>query len=451
MQDLTTGSLSRHLLKTTSMMLVGMTLQTLYVLVDLYWVGHLGTAAVTAAGIGGNVAFIVLAASQALGVGTTSLIAQAAGRKDHDEATHVYGQSQLLAFVVGGLFLVIATLLRDDYVNQLSADAETTALAHDFLKWFIPAMALQFPLVSMGSALRGTGRFGPGMWVQGFAVVLNMILSPIFMFGWGPFPPMGIAGAALGTFVSVAAGTIAMASYFLPRDAYLRFAAVRWKVDLPRWRAILKIGIPAGAEFAFLAVYMMVVYAVTRPFGASAQAGFGIGMRILQSGFLPVVALGFSVGPVAGQNFGAGKIDRVRATFWDAARMSAGAMLIFALVARFMPMPLLRPFSSDPMVLVTAADYLRTTSWSFVASGIIFVVSSLFQAVGNSVPPLIAAAFRTGVMVVTLLVIQDAPGFKLKWIWWLSVASILLQLYLNLWFLKREYRTRLALPPAGTA
>ena len=86
MQDLTTGSLSRHLLKTTSMMLVGMTLQTLYILVDLYWVGHLGTAAVTAAGIGGNVAFIVLAASQALGVGTTSLIAQAAGQAWPDPA-----------------------------------------------------------------------------------------------------------------------------------------------------------------------------------------------------------------------------------------------------------------------------------------------------------------------------------------------------------------------------
>src|SRR5688572_10914475 len=118
MKDLTTGSLPGHLLKTTSMMLVGMTLQTVYVLVDLYWVGHLGTAAVTAAGIGGNVAFIVLAVSQALGVGTTSLIAQAAGRKDHDEATHVYGQSQLLALVVGALFYVAATLLRDDFVNQ---------------------------------------------------------------------------------------------------------------------------------------------------------------------------------------------------------------------------------------------------------------------------------------------------------------------------------------------
>jgi putative MATE family efflux protein len=448
MKDLTTGSLPGHLLKTTSMMLVGMTLQTLYVLVDLYWVGHLGTAAVTAAGIGGNVAFIVLAASQALGVGTTSLIAQAAGRKDHDEATHVYGQSQLLAFVVGGLFFVVSTALRDNYVTQLAADAETAGLAHDFLMWFLPAMALQFPLVSMGSALRGTGRFGPGMWVQAGAVVLNMILSPVFMFGWGPGAPMGIAGAALGTFVSVAAGTIAMACYFLPRGAYLRFAAVRWKPDLSRWRAILRIGTPAGAEFAFLAAYIVVVYSVTRPFGAAAQAGFGIGMRILQSGFLPVVALGFAVGPVAGQNFGAGKMDRVRATFTHASRMAAGAMLIFALVAHFTPMPLLRPFSSDQGVLATGADYLRITSWSFVASGIVFVVSSLFQALGNSVPPLIAAATRTTLMIVLLLLLSDADGFKLAWIWWLSVSTILVQLGLNVWFLNREYRTRLALPHA---
>jgi len=450
MQDLTTGSPSRHLLKTTSMMLVGMILQTLYVLVDLYWVGHLGTEAVTAAGIGGNMAFVVLAASQALGVGTTTLIAQAAGRKDHDEATHVYGQSQLLAFVVGALFFVVSTAVRDAYVNQLAPDPVTAALAHDFLLWFLPAMALQFVLVSMGAALRGTGRFGPSMTVQAGSVALNMILSPIFMFGWGPGEPMGIAGAALGTFVSVAAAAVAMACYFLPEKAYLRFANVKWTIDFSRWIAILRIGIPAGAEFAFLSLYLVVVYSVTRPFGAAAQAGFGIGMRILQSGFLPVVALGFAVGPVAGQNYGAGKIERVRATIYDAARMAAAAMFIFALVAHFWPLPLIRPFTSDPMVLNVAAEYLRITSWSFVASGVIFVVSSFFQALGNSVPPLIASATRTTLMVAVLVPLSRTQGFTLPWIWWLSVSTIGLQLGLNLWFLQREYRNRLALPATLT-
>lgn len=443
MQDLTTGSLSRHLLKTTGMMLVGMLMQTLYVLIDLYWVGRLGTEAVAAASLSGNVAFIVLAATQALGVGTTTLIAQAVGRKSHDEALHVYGQSQLLAVTAGLVFFVVSALTRDAYVTALAPDAATAAMAHAFLGWFLPAMALQFIIVSMGAALRGTGRFSPGMAVHGGSVVLNLILSPIFMFGWGPGEPMGIAGAALGTFVAVAAATVAMACYFVPKSAYLRFSAVRWRLDVSQWRAILKIGVPAGAEFAFIATYVMVVYAVTRPFGAAAQAGFGIGMRVLQSGFLPVVALGFAVGPVAGQNFGAGKFDRVKATFRDAAGMAAAGMFIFAIVAHFFPEALIQPFSSDPVVLASAATYLRIVSWSFVPSGITFVVSSLFQALGNSVPPLIAAATRTTVITIALLILSRMAGFALEWIWWLSVGAGFLQIVISIWFLKREFRLRL--------
>lgn len=442
MQDLTTGPVSRHLLRTTAMMLVGMVMQTLYVLVDLYWVGHLGTEAIAAAGMGGNLTFIVLAASQALGVGTTSLIAQAVGRKNHEDAVHVYGQSQLLALLTGAAFLLVATLTQDAYVAGLAPDPATAALAHDFLRWFVPAMALQFPIVALGAALRGTGRFSPGMVVHAGSVALNMILSPIFMFGWIG-EPMGIGGAALGTFVSVAVATVGLACYFLPRSAYLRFAAVRWAPDLRKWWAILKIGVPAGAEFAFLAVYVMVVYIVTRRFGATAQAGFGIGMRVLQSGFLPVVALGFAVAPVAGQNFGAGHFDRVKATFTDAVRMGAGAMAVFFLVAHFSPEPLLRPFSSDPVVLATAATYLRIVSWSFVASGVIFVVSSLFQAMGNSVPPLIAAATRTTIMISVLLLISGWARFSLEWIWWLSVGAIWLQLAISLLFLRRAFAAQL--------
>ncbi len=166
-------------------------------------------------------------------------------------------------------------------------------------------------------------------------------------------------------------------------------------------------------------------------------------MRVLQSGFLPVVALGFSVGPVAGQNFGAGHFDRVRATFKDAVRMAVGAMALFFLVAHFSPEPLLRPFSSDPVVLEAAATYLRIVSWTFVASGIIFVSSSLFQALGNSVPPLIAAATRTTITLGGILLLSTWAGFTLAWIWWLSVGAVVVQLALNIVFLRREFRERL--------
>src|SRR5687768_15286405 len=128
MQDLTEGSISGHLLKTSSFMLVSMVFQTLYVLVDLYWVGRLGTEAIAAVAISGNLMFIVLAATQMLGVGTTTLVAHAAGRKDRERALLVFNQSQVASLVVGGLFFVVAMAAREPYARAMSADAETRRL-----------------------------------------------------------------------------------------------------------------------------------------------------------------------------------------------------------------------------------------------------------------------------------------------------------------------------------
>jgi Na+-driven multidrug efflux pump len=166
-------------------MLVSMVFQTLYVLVDLYWVGRLGTEAVAAVAISGNLMFVVLAATQMLGVGTTTLVAHAAGRKDRAGALLVFNQSQVASIVIGGLFFVMAMALRDAYAAGMSADAETRRLAADYLLWFIPAMTLQFGIVAMSAALRGTGNFKPGMVVQVGTVVLNMVLAPFLIFGWG--------------------------------------------------------------------------------------------------------------------------------------------------------------------------------------------------------------------------------------------------------------------------
>ena len=110
---------------------------------------------------------------------------------------------------------------------------------------------------------------------------------------------------------------------------------------------MLKIGLPAGAEFALLALYLTIVYIVCRRFGPAAQAGFGIGGRVMQAGFMPVVALGFAVAPVAGQNYGARRADRVRGTFVAAASIAAAAMAVLAIVLQFAADPIVRAFSSD--------------------------------------------------------------------------------------------------------
>jgi len=443
MQDLTTGSVTRHLLKTTSFMLVTMVFQTLYFLVDLYWVGRLGKEAVAGVGVAGNLTFIVLAMTQMLGVGTTTLVAHAAGRRDREQALRVFNQSQVLSMLVAAVFFGAATALRPAYTAALAADPEAAARANEYLRWFIPAMGLQFGLVAMGSALRGTGQFRPGMIVQTATVVINILLAPVLIFGWGTGRPMGVAGAALATLVAILIGSVWLLGYFLQEDSYLRFTPRDWLPRLDLWSKLLKIGLPAGAEFALIAVYLFVVYAVTRPFGAAAQAGFGIGQRIVQAGFMPVVALGFAVAPVAGQNFGARRADRVRDTFRSAALMSTGVMLVFALVSQAAPAALVRVFSTDAQVVAVGAEYLRITAWNYLASGLVFVAASMFQAMGNTIPSLATSFTRIVVVAVPVVLLAQRPGFELRWIWYLSVLSVTLQMTLSLLLLRREFRRRL--------
>ncbi len=449
MQDLTTGPITRHLLKTTSFMLVMMFSQTLYFLIDLYWVGRLGTPAVAAVGIAGNLTFVVLALTQMLGVGTTTVVSHAVGRKDHADAKLLFNQSQVLAMVTGVAVLVFGLATRWRYSIAMSADAQTAALAADYMLWFIPALALQFAMVAMGAALRGVGNFKPGMVVSTATVVLNMVMAPILIFGWGTGRAFGVAGAAISTLIAMVVGIAWLATYFIRKDAYLRFDLSAWKPRFALWRKMLAIGLPTGFEFGIIAVYLALVYSITRPFGAAAQAGFGIGQRIIQAGFMPVVALGFAVAPVAGQNFGARQAQRVKATFKDAALMASAVMVLFAIACHIAPDALVGAFTNDPAVIAIGAEYLRIISWNNVASGLIFVASSMFQAMGNTIPSLVTSAVRIAMVAIPALVLARTPGFQLHWIWYLSAGAVYAQLALSMLLLRREFQRRLTFEPAA--
>jgi putative MATE family efflux protein len=329
------------------------------------------------------------------------------------------------------------------YVTSQSADPETARQAARYLLWFMPAMALQFPLGAMGAALRGTGNFRPAMLVSTVSVVANMVLAPFLIFGWGTGRALGVAGAAISSLLSVVLALGWMATFFVSKDAYLRFALADWRPRLAQWRRMLAIGLPAGFEFAMMALYQIVVYTVARPFGAAAQGGFGVGMRVIQAGFMPVVALGFAVAPVAGQNFGAGLPDRVRATFRDAALLATGVMALFALLSHVAPTAMVRAFSDDPALIAVGAEYLRIISWNYVASGLIFVASSMFQAMGNTIPSLVASAVRMAMVIVPTLVLARRPDFQLHWVWYLAVTTVYVQLALSLTLLRREFARRL--------
>ena len=443
MHDLTQGSVRRHLIAMAVPTAIGMLMQTLYYLVDLYFVGRLGDAALAGVGAAGTVMMVVIAMTQVLGVGTVALIAQAVGRKDAADANLVFNQSLLMAAGCAAVTIVGGYALSGPYMGAVGADPATTAAGLTYLYWFLPGMALQFALVAMGSALRGTGIVKPTMVVQMVTVLLNVVLAPVLIAGWGTGRPMGVAGAGLASTLAVAAGVVILYLYFHRLEKYVAVHRNQLRPRLDAWRRLLAIGLPSGGEFMLMFVIMAVIYGTIRNFGPDAQAGFGVGSRLMQAIFLPAMALAFAVAPVAGQNFGAQHHDRVRETFRSAAVMSSALMLVLTFACQWRPQWLVAAFADDPGVIAVGALYLSTVSWNFVASGINFCCSGMFQALGNTVPSLASSASRLVTFVLPALWLAQRPGVELRHFWYLSVASVALQALTSLLLLRMVMRQRL--------
>src|SRR5436190_8371740 len=394
MKDLTQGSIVGHILSMAPPIVAGMVTIMICQLVDLYFVAGLGEAAIAGVAAAGNLVFLLNGVLQVLGVGTVSLIAHAVGRKDRDDANLVFNQAFGLAVVCGLLTWVAGSVFAGLYMRMVAADQATVTTGTTYMLWFMPALALQFASRVMGAALSGTGIVRPGMIVQALAVTINIVLAPVLIAGWGTGYALGVAGAGLASSVAVLMGVLMMWIYFRRLERYVTFDPAQIRPKLRQWKRILAVGLPAGGEFAIIFLWMGVIYYALRDFGAAAQAGFGIGTRVLGLIQMPALAIAIAAGPIAGQNFGAGNAARVRETFTRAAMIVTAVMIAFTIVSQWQPGLLLGGFASDAETLAVAILFLQMVSLNLVAQGLTFVSNSMFLGLGNTKPVLLSSSAR---------------------------------------------------------
>jgi putative MATE family efflux protein len=449
MKDLTQGSLVRHILAMAGPIALSMVFQNLYYLIDLYFVAQLGDAAVAGVSAAGNATFIVLALTQVLGVGTGALIAHAVGRKDQSEANLIFNQSLLLSALFGGITLLASVVLTGVYMQAVAADDLTATAGRLYLYWFTPGLALQFALVAMMSALRATGIVRPTMLVQIVGVLLNAVLAPVLIGGWGTGRPLGVAGAGLASTLAIIVAVLMLWAYFVKLEKYVAFDRGLLRPRLQVWRRMLAVGLPAGGEFLLLFVFIATIYWCISDFGAAAQAGFGIGSRVLQAIFLPAMAVAFAAGPIAGQNFGARQGDRVRGTFSRTILVITCVMVVLTLLVQVQPELLVASFTDEPEVLAVAVTFLQITSFNFIAQGVIFTCSSMFQGLGDTRPAVISTATRLLTFAIPATWLSTQSFFQIRQLWYLSVATMTLQAVVSLLLLRRQFRVQLPVTAAG--
>ena len=443
MKDLTQGSIARHVVALSVPMAAGMLLQTLYWFVDLYFVSQLGEAAIAGVSAAGNLMFVVLCLTQMLAVGSVAMISHAVGRKDRGEANHVFNQSVAIGVLCAVLTLAGGYGFSGPYMRFFGADEATRAAGLSFMYAFIPGLALQFAIVVLASGLRGTGIVKPGAVVQALTVILNVILAPVLIAGWGTGKPLGVAGAGLATTISVAIGVAVLVVYFVRLEHYVTLDPVQWRPRFATWGRLLNIGLPAGGEFGLMAVFVGVIYWVARDWGAAAQAGIGVGLRTQQMIFVPALAVAFAASPIAGQNFGARDGARVRETFRVALQYGAALMAVFTALVQWKSEALARVFTDDPAVVAVAALLLHYLSWNFIPSVVTMTCSSIFQSMGNAWPALGASALRIVTFMIPAVWMARQPWFELRHLFMLSVLTVLLHGVVSYLWLQAEMRKRL--------
>ena len=443
MKDLTKDSVVKHVLTLSLPLGAGVLTQFAYHLVNLYFVAQIGVAATAGVNVAGNAALLVTALTQLLAVGTTALISHAAGRRDQEDANLIFNQSLILAVVCGVGLMALLYILIPPYLHLLVRDEATIDAGVNYIHWAMPGYAVMLPMTVLGSALRGVGVGLPIIAPYMLTVIANIVLAPILIAGWGAGRQWGVMGAGLATSLSVLMGAAVLGVYFLCFQGYLSVSLELMSPRCKQWWRILRIGLPAGGELMISFISAAVSYYTIRTFGPSAQAGYGIGCRVIQAVLLPGIAIALAAGPIAGQSFGAKDNERVREVFRKSVIMATIVTIATSILVRWHPTLFLRVLDVDTSTITVAAAFLELMSWTFVGTIVVAACSSMFQGLGNTVPLLATSGTNLLVFSVVATWVSTGQHFHIQQVWYVSMASVTLQALVSLLILRAEFKKRL--------
>ena len=401
-QRLIEGNVGQQLIKLTIPMIWGVLAVTAFNIVDTYFVGQLGTKPLAAMSFTFPVVMTLGSLAMGLGIGASSVISRAIGQGDRDRVQRLTTDSLTLSLLVVAIFVFFGLLTIDPLFTALGADADVLPFIRSYMQiWYFGMIFLVIPMVG-NSAIRASGNtLVPGI-IMIVAAGVNIALDPLLILGWGGFPPLEIQGAAIATIISRAITLIASLLVLHYREKMLCFNLPKFKVILASWQKILQIGLPAAATSMITPISIGLITSAIAFYGAEAVAAFGIASRIESLSLIVIVALSASLGPFVGQNWGAKKYYRVHRALNLSYLFCLGWGIMIAAILAPIASWLTSLFNDNPEVIQIATRYLWFVPISYAAAGIIFVVSSTFNALGKPIPSMVMTVSRMVVLYIPL-------------------------------------------------
>ena len=424
--DLTEGTIGRPLFKLAWPIVVIQLLQVTYNIVDTFWLGRLSADAVGAISLAFPMIFLLIAFAGGFTTAGAILVAQYTGAEGREQAGKVTGQTFMFIGLLSVVIGIVGFLITEEVLGLLPSDPETSErvipLAVDYVEIIFLGLPLMFGFFVFSAVMRGYGDTKTPMYVMVVSVAINLILDPFLIFGWGPFPALGIEGAAVATIIARGVGTGFGVYLLFFTDYGPAVSLSHLKPDLAYIHDIIDLGVPSSIEQSAAAFAIITLVAMVVSFTPPVVAAYGIGERISSLVFLPAMGLGRATDAIVGQNLGAGKADRAKRTTYFAAAVGAGILLVVAIIVALFPEPIVSVFLGDvedrAATIEYSSEYIRIRSLEFVFIGIMQVVLGAFRGAGNTKTAMIFSILSLWIIRVPLVYVLAFPlGWGATGIW----------------------------------
>ncbi len=428
--DYTEGSIFTSIVKMGIPSMFGFLAQHIYSMVDMYWVSRLPEqeASVAAITFFGTILWVFFSFNQLVGPGSVAVISRRYGEKQYDLAEKAIKETVLLKLAIGGTFAIAGYFLSEDILRLVGARDDALGLGIQYGRIMFVGMPVMFATYSIFTAMRGVANPQMAMLLMIGSNVLNLVLDPLFIFGYFGLPAWGIKGAAYASVLSFTLTLTVGLILFYGDYANVR---LHWRgkerLAVDSMLKIVRIGVPAWfGELSFSGARLLITRMVA-PFGTAVVAAYGVGNQVTAFGIMLLVGIGLGLSSLIGHNIGAGKLDRAKTTADQAIMMGAGIKLLFALITFVLARQIMGLFFEADETVAQGVAMLRILAIGFPFIGAFIMMEQIHMGVGLNTPTMVMNIVHSWLMeALPVYLLTILLGCSQNSIWWtISVAGIL--------------------------
>lgn len=431
--------INRLLISMSLPMMISMLVQALYNIVDSIFVSRIDENALTAVSLAFPLQTLMIALGSGTGVGVNALLSKSLGEKDYEKANKVAENGVFLAFVSYVIFCLVGIFVTTPFYLSQTTDAQIISYGKEYLSIVCCCSFGMYMQFIFERLLQSTGKTIYTMITQGIGAIINIILDPIFIFGYFGVPRMGVAGAAIATVIGqIIAGIIAMIiNQKKNTEIHLQFKGFR--PDKHMIGMIYRVGVPSIIMQSIGSIMTYGMNQILLAFSSTAAAVFGVYFKLQSFIFMPVFGLNNGMVPIIAYNFGAGHRSRMMKTLKLSVLYAVCLMFVGFLVFQIFPTQMFALFDASAIMLEIGVPALRIISISFLLAGFSIICGSMFQALGNGVYSMCVSIARQLVALLPVAYLLSLSG-TVTAVWWAFPIAELVSVGMTVFFLIRIYR-----------